>query len=108
MRDLAAAAKKEIIDSVLLSYGVPFGVAEDFSVELLRWPASRYANGSTHRNGVANESHCSFDRETATFERPSKRAENLRAVEVNISPLFLVTGNNFQDFRLAGRFDAVS
>ena len=78
--------KEEIIDSLLLSYGVPFGVAEDFSVEL--------------RDGLRVDMRTDRliemgGKRIALFFRPGDRdlrkaleeGENLRAVEVNIAAL---------------------
>jgi hypothetical protein len=78
--------KEEIIDSLLLSYGVPFGVAEGFSVEL--------------RDGLRVDMRTDRliemgGKRIALFFRPGDRdlrkaleeGENLRAVEVNIAAL---------------------
>ena len=78
--------KEEIIDSLLLSYGVPFGVAEGFSVEL--------------RDGLRVDMRTDRliemgGKRIALFFRPGdqdlrkalEEGENLRAVEVNIAAL---------------------
>ena len=79
-------SKEEIVDSLLLSYGVPFGVAETFVVEL--------------RDGLRVDMRTDRlldvgGKRTALFFRPGdgdlrkalEEGESLRAVEVNIAAL---------------------